>query len=146
LLIVAAILVAIPPLDGGACLTGNLVELWRYELRWAWTLRVVRPWGYLGKVVTNPQPLALFGAWSSGFGWFGAVDVAGALACRLVLQRQVDHTLRVSTSRWWLVAARDLLALAVYVASFFVDVVSLRGRRYRARADGTLVPVLESKA
>ena len=59
---------------------------------------------------------------------------------------QVDHTLRVSLNRWWLGPVRDLLSFAVYVASFFVDVVSWRGARYRVRADGTLVPIGEPKA
>ena len=48
--------------------------------------------------------------------------------------------------RGWLGPARDLLAFAVYVASFFVDVVSWQGRRYKVGTDGTLVPVGESKA
>jgi len=47
--------------------------------------------------------------------------------------------------RWWLGPARDLLACAMYVAGFFGDVVSWRGRRYKVRADGTLVPVVEPK-
>jgi hypothetical protein len=39
---------------------------------------------------------------------------------------------------------RDLLSFAVHFASFFVGVVSWRGRRYRVRADGTLVPLGKS--
>jgi ceramide glucosyltransferase len=46
----------------------------------------------------------------------------------------------------WLGPARDLLAFAVYVASFFVGVVSWRGHRYRVRADGTLLPLGDQKA
>ncbi len=84
--------------------------------------------GNVGKAVTNPLPLALLSAWLSGLGWLGAVALAAALTCRLVLQRQVDHTLRVSTGPWWLGRAR-LPAFVVHV-----------------RADGTLVPVVESKA
>jgi ceramide glucosyltransferase len=106
----------------------------------------VSPLGYAGTVITYPLPFALLGAWLSGLGMLGAGSIAAAIACRLVLQLQVDHTLHVSMSRWWLGPARDLLAFAVYVASFFVDVVSWRGKRYKVRADGTLVPVVESKA
>ncbi len=129
-----------------ACPEKTAAELWRHELRWARTLRAVSPWGYLGKVIANPLPLALLGAWLSGFDAIGQACIVAALGCRLVLQLQVDHTLHVSTSRWWLGPARDLLAFAVYVASYFVDVVSWRGRRYKVRADGTLVPVVESNA
>jgi ceramide glucosyltransferase len=139
--------VAIPPwVVAHDCPEQSLVDLWRHELRWARTLRAISPRGYLGKVITNPLPLALLGAALRGFDALGIASVVAALACRLVLQRQVDHTLRLNTSRWRLGPARDLLAFAVYVASFFVDVVSWRGRRYQVRADGTLVPVTESKA
>ena len=72
--------------------------------------------------------------------------IAAAIACRLVLQVQVDHTVRSSSISWWLGPARDLLAFSVYIASFFVDVVSWHGRRYQVRADGTLVLIGEPKA
>jgi ceramide glucosyltransferase len=129
-----------------ACPEPSAAELWSHELRWARTIRAVSPSGYAGSVITYPLPFALLGAWLNGFGALGVGSVAAAIACRLVLQLQVDHTLQVSTSRWWLGPARDLLAFAVYVASFFVDVVSWRGQRYEVRADGTLVPVVEPKA
>jgi ceramide glucosyltransferase len=129
-----------------ACPERSFMELWSHELRWARTLRAVSPSGYAGTVITHPLPFALFGAWLSGLATLGAGSIAAAIACRLVLQLQVDHTLQVSMGRWWLGPARDLLAFSVYVASFFVDVVSWRGKRYKVRADGTLVPVVESKA
>ena len=72
--------------------------------------------------------------------------IAVTVGCRLVLQLKVDHTLRLRPHRWWLGPARDLLAFGVYVASFFVNVVSWRGRRYRVRSDGTLTAIGEPKA
>ena len=129
-----------------ACPEQSAAELWSHELRWARTLRAVSPSGYAGLVMTHPLPFALLGAWLSGFGTLGAGSIAAAIACRLVLQMQVYHTLQVSPSRWWLGPARDLLAFAVCVASFFVDVVTWRGRRYKVRGDGTLMPVVEPKA
>ncbi|HEY2968241.1 MAG TPA: bacteriohopanetetrol glucosamine biosynthesis glycosyltransferase HpnI [Casimicrobiaceae bacterium] len=129
-----------------ACPEQSAAELWSHELRWARTLRAVNPSGYAGTVITHPLPFALLGAWLSGFGALGAGSIVAAIGCRLVLQLQVDHTLHVSTSRWWLGPARDVLTFAVYVASFFVDVVSWRGQRYKVRADGTLMPVVEPKA
>jgi ceramide glucosyltransferase len=129
-----------------ACSERSPAELLRHELRWARTVRAVNPPGYAGSVVTYPLPFAVLGAALGGFGVLGATMIAVAIACRLVLQLQVDHTLHLSPTRWWLGAARDLLAFVVYVASFFVDVVSWRGQRYKVRADGTLVPVGEPKA
>ena len=52
----------------------------------------------------------------------------------------------VNPIRGWLGPARDFLAFTVYVASFFVDVVSWQGQRYKVGIDGTLVPVGEPKA
>lgn len=118
----------------------------RHELRGARTLRAVNPWRYVGEVITNPLPLALLGAGLSGFALPGSACIAAAMACRLVLQLQVEHTLRLRTSRWWLGRVHDLLAFGVGVASFFVDIASWRSRRFKVRADGTLVPVVESKA
>lgn len=129
-----------------ACPERSFMELWSHELRWARTLRAVSPAGYAGMVITHPLPFALLGASLDGLGALGGGSIVAAIACRLVLQLQVDHTLHVSTSRWWLGPARDLLAFVVYVASFFVDVVSWRGQRYKVRADGTLVSVVEPKA
>ena len=139
--------VAIPSLVlAHACSERSAAELLAHELRWARTVRALNPLGYAGSLVTYPLPFALLGAALSGFGVLGTAMIAAAIACRLVLQRQVDHTLRLSPLRWWLGPARDLLAFAVHVASFFVDVVSWRGRRYQVRADGTLVPIGEPKA
>ena len=81
----------------------------------------------------------------TGFGGLGTAVIVLALACRVVLQLQVDHTLRVSPIRGWLGPARDLLAFAVYVASFVVDVVSWRGQRYKISANGTLAPIGDPK-
>ena len=141
-----AMRVAIPPfVIVHACPEQSAAELFRHELRWARTLRAVSPSGYAGLAITHPLPFAILGAWTSGSGALGASVIAAAIGCRLVLQRQVDHTLHVSRSRWWLGPLRDLLAFAVYVASYFVDVVSWRGHRYRVRPDGTLIPIGEPK-
>jgi ceramide glucosyltransferase len=74
------------------------------------------------------------------------VAVMTALACRLALQLQVDRSLRVRAGRWWLLPARDLLAFGVYVANYFVSIVSWRGNRYRVRSDGSVIAIGEPKA
>jgi ceramide glucosyltransferase len=121
-----------------ACTERNAAELLRHELRWARTVRAVNPYGYAGSVVTYPLAFALPGALLTGFGVVGLTAIVAAISCRLVLQLQVDHTLQVTSDRWWLGPARDLLAFAVYAQSFFVDVVNWRGLRYKVRADGTM--------
>ena len=139
--------VAIPPFFvAHSCSEQSAAELVRHELRWARTTRAVSPLGFAGSIVTHPLPLALIGAALTGFGAYGIAVIAAALACRLVLQLQVDHTLRVRADRWWLGAARDLIAFGIHVASYFVSTVSWRGHRYRVQSDGTLIAIGEPKA
>ena len=142
----AGLAVAIPPLVvRHTCAERSAAELLRHELRWARTLRAASPWGYAGLMATHPLPFAFLGALLSGRTLLGGSMIAAAIACRLVLQVQVDHTLGVRSKSGWLGPARDLLAFGVHFASFFVGVVSWRGHRYRVRADGTLVPLGEHR-
>lgn len=142
--------VVVPPyIVVHACSERTAGELLAHELRWARTLRAVSPLGYAGLVVTHPLPFALIAAALSGIDGLGSLSVgmiASSIACRLVLQFQIDHTLRVSSRRWWLGPVRDMLSFVVYVASFFVNVVSWRGTRYKVRPDGTLAPLGKPKA
>jgi len=121
-------------------------ELLRHELRWARSLRAASPVGYAGLAITHPLPYALLGAMTGAAGAIGWAVVVLAIACRLVLQVQVDHTLGMRARSGWLGPARDLIAFAVYVGSLFVGVVSWRGHRYRVRADGTLLPLGDQQA
>ena len=120
------------------CAERSARELLRHELRWARTLRAVEPVGYAGSIITHPLPFAMLAAALTGFGSVGWIAIAAALGCRLVLELQVDHTLGSSPKRAWLGPVRDLLAFAVYVASFFVDVVRWGGQRYRIAASGAI--------
>jgi ceramide glucosyltransferase len=138
--------VAIPSLIlAHSCSERSAAELLRHELRWARTVRAVNAPGYAGSVITHPLPFAVIGAALTGFGAVGTAMIALAIVFRLVLQLQVDHTLQVPSNRWWLGPVRDLLAFGVYIASFFVDVVSWRGQRYKVRPDGTLIALGEQK-
>ena len=138
--------VAIPPLVvRHTCAERDAGELLRHELRWARTVRAASPWGYAGLVMTHPLPFAILGALLSGRGLMGGVMIGAAIACRLVLQRQVDATLGVRSKSGWLGPVRDLLAFGVHLASLFVGVVSWRGHRYKVRANGTLVPLGEHR-
>jgi ceramide glucosyltransferase len=124
---------------------GSAGELWRHELRWARTVRAVSPLGYAGLGLTHPLPFALLAGWLSGNDAIGGALITASIACRLVLQVQVDHTLRVRLNRWWLGPVCDLLSFMIYVAGYFVSVVSWRGIRYKVSADGTLMPLGEPK-
>jgi ceramide glucosyltransferase len=129
-----------------ACTETSVAELVRHELRWARTVRAVDPGGFAGSVLTHPVPLALLGAVAAGFTPAAWSVLAFAIASRLVLQRQVDHTLGTQRDSPWLAPARDALSFVLFIGSFFVTVVHWRGRAYAVRRDGTLVPVRDSRA
>ena len=138
--------VAIPSIMlGHSCSERSAAELVRHELRWGRTVRAVNAAGFKGSLVTHPLPFALLGAALTDLGALGTAMLAAAIVCRLVLQLQVDHTLKVHSDRWWLGPLRDLLAFCVTIASLFVDVVSWRGQRFRVRSDGTLIALGEQK-
>jgi ceramide glucosyltransferase len=138
----AGLRVAIPPfVVTHGCSERSAKELLEHELRWARTVRSVSPLGYAGSIITHPLPLALLGAALMGFPMFSVIIIGVSIVCRLILQLQVDHSLRISWSRWWLGPVRDVLAFAIHVASFFIGAVSWRGHRYEVRADGTLIPI-----
>jgi ceramide glucosyltransferase len=128
------------------CSERSLADLLRHELRWARTIRGIDPAGYVGSVVTHALALALIGGALRGFDVVGLGAIGSALACRVVLMIQVDHTLGLPSGRRWLGPVRDVLSFAVFVASFFVGVVSWRGQRYIVRRDGTIVEVKGSRS
>jgi ceramide glucosyltransferase len=128
------------------CSERSLADLLWHELRWARTIRAIDPAGYAGSVVTHALPLALVAGALRGFDAVGVGAIAVALACRLVLMIQVDHTLGSRSARWWLAPVRDVLSFGVFVASFFVGVVSWRGQRYIVRRDGTMAAVKGSRS
>jgi ceramide glucosyltransferase len=138
--------VAIPPWTvDHRCAEQSASELLRHELRWARTLRAVNPVGFAGLMVTYPLPFALLLAPLNESVILSAFAIIAALCCRLALQVQVDHTLGVTSKRGPLGPARDLIAFGVYIASFFVNEVRWRDRRFKVRGDGTLVPRSETK-
>jgi ceramide glucosyltransferase len=126
------------------CTERSFAELVHHELRWARTVRAVDPAGFAGSALTHPVPLALLGACAGGFTAASLATIALAMASRLVVQHQVDHTFGLSRDAWWVAPVRDALSFAIYIASFFVTVVRWRGRAYRVRADGTVIAVREA--
>ncbi|HSA66193.1 MAG TPA: bacteriohopanetetrol glucosamine biosynthesis glycosyltransferase HpnI [Methyloceanibacter sp.] len=127
-----------PILVGHGCAETSLGELMRHELRWARTLRLLSPWGYVGLVLTHATPLALIAAALGGFGATSWATIALALACRLSIPIQLK-SLSFGRDAWlWLSPIRDLLSFAIFLASFLPSTLSWRGSRYVLRSDGTL--------
>jgi ceramide glucosyltransferase len=116
----------------------RLGELWRHELRWARTIRLLNPGGYAGSVITFFLPLALIGAALAGFPPWSLVVLGGLTTLRLIVCLTLCDALDADLGVVWLFPPRDILALAVYLAAFFGDRIEWRGNRLRVTADGAM--------
>jgi len=111
-------------------------EAWRHQLRWARTVRVSRPGGYYGSILTHATlwaivAFALRQWWAGGLA-LGFRLIAGWIVGAVILRdRQVV--------RWfWLMPLRDLFGLAVWLGGCFGSTVYWRGRKLRLEPDGRI--------
>jgi ceramide glucosyltransferase len=121
----------------------SFLGLFRHELRWARTIRLVAAAGFAGSVVTYPVPLALVALSLGAEPLPAAVMVFIALLCRGFSARQIDRYLRLKAAPLWLLPVRDLLSFLVFIASFFGRSVAWRDRRFRIGPEGQLIIVPE---
>jgi ceramide glucosyltransferase len=116
----------------------TLAELFAHELRWSRTVRVLRPWSHLGTVITHPVPLALIGLALLGGGIVPTVVAAFALLARFTLKLRVEKAFAAGSGPLWLLPLRDMLSMAVFLASFFGQKVAWRGSRFEVRPSGAM--------
>jgi len=116
---------------------GRWAQAWRHQLRWSRTIRVSRPSGYYGYVVTHATPWALVamagGQWWAVWLAMGVRMLAGVLVGAVILKDR--NVLR----DFWLMPLRDLFGFAVWVAGLFGHTVQWRDRELRLRADGRIL-------
>ena len=116
---------------------GSWGQTWRHQLRWSRTIRVSRPSGYYGYVVTHATlwGLVALGArqWQAG---------ALALAVRVLAGVWVGAGIlrdRKTLRDFWLIPLRDLFGFAVWTAGIFGDTVQWRDRQLKLRPDGRIL-------
>jgi ceramide glucosyltransferase len=122
---------------------GSFLGLFRHELRWARTIRLVAAAGFAGSVVTYPVPLAVLALCLGGPSPAATVMLVLALIVRDISGRRIDRALRLKAAPPWLLPIRDLLSFGVFVASFLGRSVAWRDRRFRIGPEGQLVIVPE---
>jgi ceramide glucosyltransferase len=112
-------------------------SVWRHQFRWTRSIRVSRPGGYCGYVVTHATLWSLVailaGAWPLG---------AAALAIRLAAGMGAGGgVLRDSNvlRYFYLMPLRDLWGFAIWVCGFFGRTVEWRGQRLRLSPDGKII-------
>lgn len=111
------------------------------QLRWARTMRVSRPGGYLASGITQPFPLALLSLIVSGFSASGIAAVALLYAVRFAIAILYSRAFVQDNllPRWlWLLPIRDALSFATWALSFLGDRVRWRGHLFRVLPGGKL--------
>jgi ceramide glucosyltransferase len=126
------------------CAQRTARDLFRHELRWARTIRFVDPFGFIGSAATHALPLSLLGM-LLGDVTPASMIVIAALACRFLLQTQLNHAFGLRDNAFWVGPLRDALSFVVFIASFFVRAVEWRGHWYAVRANNTPVYAVEIK-
>jgi ceramide glucosyltransferase len=109
---------------------------WQHQVRWARTVRLCRPWSYLGLIFTHGLPWCLLAALAAaGAGWTGVAVAypAAYLVLRLTMAWTVgvwgvgDDLLR---RKLWLVPLRDAIYFVVWLASFASTRITWGGEEY----------------
>jgi len=113
-------------------------------LRWARTVRICRPRGYLASLLTHSTLAALaylIATQFSAAGWlvFAVQQAARWSAAWYVALVTLGHG---ELRRWlWLLPASDLLSIGLWGASWFGNTVTWRGVRFRLVDGGRMIPV-----
>ena len=123
---------------GSATLQQNV----QHRLRWARSTRRSRPAGYVGQLFTMPLPLALLVCAASP-AWWPVLPVT--LLVRVLAAYTVSARVLRAKINWPLLPIEDMLGFCFWLAGFFGNTISWRGRRYRLFADGRfeLIPAPE---
>jgi ceramide glucosyltransferase len=104
-----------------------------HQLRWFRTVREARPWGYAGLIFTYGFAWALVNVLASGLSpvslWLLAMSFFLRLALAMTVGAEVlaDHQV---LPRLWLLPARDLIAMGLWVAGWAGNTIVWRGERF----------------
>lgn len=121
--------------------TESLMSVLARQLRWARTMRVSRPGGYLASGITLPFPAALLATMISPSLPL-ALSAAGLLYAVRMLVSTVFSRSFVRDElfpKWlWLLPLRDMLAFFTWALSFLGNRVEWRGSRFVLRPGGKI--------
>lgn len=126
--------------DSGAV---SFADMLRHQLRWARTVRVSRPWGHCGLILTYGTATSLLALAALNFSTFGWALAGAALLARLltvIFIGVVGLGDRRLARDLWLVPLRDLINFGVWLASFAGDKVEWRGATFEVRPGGKIRP------
>ena len=108
-------------------------SFWEHQVRWARTVRLVRPASFFGLLFTHGLPLCVLVAVVAPTAWIGAAFLGSYLVLRLLMAWVVgvwgvnDEVLR---RKLWLVPVRDAIHFVVWMAGFVSNRVRWGGVEY----------------
>lgn len=117
---------------------GSWRDVWKHQVRWSRTIRVSRPGGYFGYLVTQ----ATFWCLLAALAGYPLVALAGLLV-RLLAAGAAMRTLGFRSGIALAIPLRDLFGFAVWAAGVFGNTVEWRGTRFRLHSDGRITPDLK---
>ena len=124
---------------GSATLSQNI----SHRLRWGRSTRRSRPAGYVGQLFTMPFPIALL-VFAFAPGWWPVVPAA--LAVRALAAYMISARVLRAKLNWAFLPIEDILGFCFWLAGFFGNTISWRGRRYRLLKDGRFELISTSDA
>ncbi len=104
-----------------------------HRLRWARSTRRSRPAGYIGQLFTMPLPLALLVCALSP-AWWPVLPLA--LIVRGAAAYSISQRVLRGKLNWLLLPIEDVMGFCFWLAGFFGNTISWRGRQYRLYGDG----------
>lgn len=108
-----------------------------HRIRWARTGRRSRPSGYVGQIFTYPLPLAVLLWTIAPFPWWPiVVTTLGVRAMSAWVTSQVALGARIN---WLLLPVEDMLGFFFWIAGFFGNSITWRGRTYRLDREGRAI-------
>src|SRR5579885_2855673 len=99
-----------------------------HRVRWTRSTRRSRPAGYVGQLFTMPLPLALL-VYAFSPGWWAVLPVT--VAVRVIAAYVVSRRVLKARINWLLLPIEDVMGFFFWVAGFFGNTISWRGRKYR---------------
>lgn len=119
----------------------NLASVMARQMRWARTMRVSRPGGYLASGITLPFPAALLAAFIAPTAPMALAAIGLLYGTRLatatIFSRRYVRD-RLLPAWLWLIPIRDMLAFFAWALSFMGNRVEWRGNRFRLRPGGKI--------
>jgi ceramide glucosyltransferase len=133
---------AIPAMGvGHTAAESSALDLFRHELRWQRTIRMVNPMGYLGSFVTHGFAFALMAAVLLDFNTISLAILALTLAARMSLKHRIDGLFGTYAGPYGLVPLRDLLSFGVFLVSLSGETVHWRGTHFAVEPSGAMSQV-----